>query len=227
MDLYKYSPPQNLIKGYDTMFQTLNGSGTGEYSVDYYPIWVKRLPKNMNFKTLLNNIRLHIDEIIPDMEFMPECKKSYEEKPLGQIISIVLDKSKPIPTMFGEIGSIPLEKGSVMITKHEDYRWIFTTVRTWPDISHPISGYREFGIACEKNRLYGDRIIIYTRAVNRMTKWSAANLINIILPSWKEYMSDCAKLAWIQFQNGVTEYIKKNGGDAQAFVFNSKQIDFP
>ena len=217
MDLYKYSPPQNLLNDhYFTKFQTLNDFGTGEYNVDYYPIWVKRLPKNMNFKTLLNNIRLHIDKIIPNIKFVPEYKKLYEEKPLGQIVSMVLDK----------IGMIPIE-ASVMITKHEDYRWIFTTVFTWFDAHHPISGYREFGIACEKNSESSDKIIIYTRAVDRITKWSAANAISIISPSFKQYMVDCMEQTWKLFQKGVTEYINKNGGAAEQCDFNSQLIDVP
>jgi hypothetical protein len=136
----------------------------GPISLDYYPVTVS-LPAGMTAEDLLETMRRDINRFFVDPNI---CKfHAYDEQfrkkwlsqdPVGAVISI---------DMFAAIlgPRLNIDDGSVVCSEATSDHWIFSTVWTWDDFHHPVSGNRQFGFTKNSD----GTATFYTRGADRLT----------------------------------------------------------
>jgi hypothetical protein len=145
---------------YSARIQTLQ-SGVGPIvNMDYYAVTVPiaNIPNGLSVDAYLNHVRTNINSYVdPPTRFNYYVGLSGEEQrwtssaPLGTVFSITLH---PV-----------LEDGSVVTTDYDTDHWVFSTVTTPMDRTHPVSGNREFGAINNGN----GTATIYTRGTDRVS----------------------------------------------------------
>jgi hypothetical protein len=115
---------------------------------------VSNLPNGQTPEQFIRDIRSNINSYIDvrGVEFTEISGSMGQPDPTGTVLSISL------------AGGGWIEEGSEVVSDASSSQWIFTTVLTHFDGSHPVSGNRVFGF-----RQNGNHVTIYTRGVDRMT----------------------------------------------------------
>lgn len=151
---------------------------------------VDNLPNNQTPEQYLRRIRSNINSYIdrPGVQFSEVVGSMGSVDPDGTVLSISL------------AGGGWIEEGSVVVSESSSSSWVFTTVYTPFDGSHPVSGNREFGF-----RRNGDQVTFYTRGVDRMTT-PLDRIANT-----DGYAFSQADALWSSFQDKIKSEI---GGDA-------------
>ena len=99
-------------------------------------------------------------------------------------------------------GLTDLDDLSVVTTKSESNYWIFSTVETFEDGKHPVSGNRQFGITTNNNGTF----TFYTRGVDRPTTLPDAILSKAIFSG--------AEKLWNTVMQNMANFVNSNGGSS-------------
>jgi hypothetical protein len=212
-DLINHRPPEWLQRTLLKRFSPHSGTfhpiedGLGELNLDMYLIKVVTLPtvagRTLSAEELLTQIRLDLNSFVDRdyAEFYPyyprynprvlRDKIAWEsDNPVGAVLSIDMNW-----------GIVNTEDGSVVCSLHSPRRWIFTTLRTPQDSSHPVSGNREFGFFSSQ-----DGWMFYVRGADRVTDgltWAVTPIPFVLADS-----------LWCSFQEKVSAFVNQNGGSA-------------
>jgi len=192
----------------DFIIQLLENAHGAVVNMDEYGVEIDKMPLKPDGsyyspEELLNEIRLSIKEMVDadicNFRFYPGIEELEQAKwegndPVGTVFSIG----------FPKLG-VTIADGSVVCTKNNPHQWIFTTVWTPADGTHPVSGNRVFGFEQLDNGEY----YFYTRGVDRLT-WKMHEIVNNI----NNQAFNSADNTWLSFQTLVTNHIINKGGSA-------------
>ncbi len=177
-------------------------------NLDYYPITVTRLPAHHGSpEELLKYIRKNLATFFdPDIGrfaaySQPDRVKWEADDPnavLGAVMQFFMKFISWLPAP---------EDGSVVASSVTDNSWIFTTIDSPDDFTHPVSGHREFGF----ETVGGGTYTFYTRGADRVTGFAfgARSLEGTVLSGGRAF--------WKAFQKRIVEYVNapQQGGEAQ------------
>ena len=112
------------------------------------------------------------------------------------------------------------QDGSVLCTDQQNQSWIFSTIYTSQDYSHPVSGNREFGLTSNADGTY----TFFTRGVDRV-----AELFDDLveeLPNTAGAFEGGEEI-WSSLQNNLKNFINdtENGGTATVGESSIERID--
>lgn len=202
----------NQLRGRKIKIQKIE-DGQYDLNTDFYPVIISKLPIVHGVLTtpesLFSFIRLNINEFI---------NKNYSEfHPLESIDEGLWSGSNP----YGAVLFIDIagpDNAAVVVSAYGNNKWVFTTVATENQKGkpgrHPVSGQREFGIVTHENTL-----IFYTKGADRTTD-AVESVAGLMIPQSILGIRNLnpfydADQLWISLQDGVTEFINKNGGSAR------------
>lgn len=223
--LISFRPPELIQAGVNGRFGRRAchaiEEAKGPINLDYYPVRVSALPSGTRSgKELLEKVRRMLNAFIdhkPDgCVFNPYeqlVDKPAWEPPFfqlgfpGAVLSIDIWTSIPA-------GSINAEDGSVVLSEWAEDHWVFSTMWTPNDLTHPVSGNRQFGFF----PIADGEFIFYTRGADRLTTWIDEMLGELAF-------SGAHKL-WSSFQRRLTSFIQDNGGKAKIEVPVSNRYDW-
>lgn len=186
--------------------QSINDALSTTVNIDYYSVDINKLPNNFSSpEQLLHHIRTNINDFVFSYfaEFQPykwyginDYNLWNSSNPLNSIIAINIQGP---------------DNGSVIVTKSDPNKWIFTTIREPIYGSHPVSGNREFGFIKNPNGSY----TFYTKGIDRLTNAGgtlsqmASDMLRLGLSPYER-----TDKLWKSFQFQIENYINKNGGEA-------------
>jgi len=110
---------------------------------------------------------------------------------------------------------INIDDGAVLAASVTSSSWIFTTVETWDDGSHPVSGNRQFGFYQNG----GGSVTFYTRGVDRIS-----DKINLVVAGDTPF--EQADKLWKGFQSALIGLVNGNGGSASVSTTFSERVDW-
>lgn len=176
--------------------QSVTG-GSGSYNYDEYAILVESLPPGATVSSFLMEMAGDLNGTVDD-----------------GIFNTINRFSKPptTPPQVGQIISIDIlgpDNGSVIIAKIEPTYFIFMTVTTPADGTHPEYGSREFGIEQE-----GELMRLYTRGCSR--PGNIAIRVGGAAPQ---------NIGWTRLCRGLSDTIDARGGKAQPGSFTAIKTD--
>jgi len=179
-------------------------SAWGPINLDYYPVEIQQMPvisgQTMTPEQLVEHVRLNINSFIDTRisEFTPvdssAAAKWRSAHPLGTVIHI------DMKTLGGRLNP---DDGSVVASEVISLSWIFSTIWTPTDMSHPVSGNRQFGI----EHTHDGRTIFFTRGADRTTLLVDDALQSIVFSA--------AHSLWLSLQQGVRGFVNSHGGSAR------------
>ncbi len=204
--LANFRPPlkiQKLIrdKGVNWYVHRIE-QGHGDINLDFYPVKVNKLPvvhgKKATAAKLLSTIRRSFNQFVDSSiaafePYDPDDQPLWtHSNPFGAVLHIDIN-----------IPGLNVKNGAVVVANAAHTDWVFSTIWTVDDTSHPVSGARQFGYLEQTN----DAHIFYTRAANRITSDA--------LKRESERVFDTADKLWRTFQKRMAHYVNQNGGQAQ------------
>jgi hypothetical protein len=219
-DLISLRPPvsvqQKILKkkwGADWFFHRIE-KGVGPVNLDYYPVQVSRLPPNFASADLfLRHIRLNINDFIDTRLTKFSAYNKDENKlwlsnnPLGAILHLNF-----YVRLVGVSANV--DEGAVVVSDYKPNYWRVSTIWTAMEGGHPISGNREWGYCSTQ----GGGYIFYTKAADRLTRTWA-------LPA-KDMAYAAQHRLWVSFQQGILNYVNRNGGQAQVLTPTANRYDW-
>lgn len=216
--LITYIPTEQaeaFIRSMNGTWQDIRKANGDLINFDYYPVRITELPlkdDRTRFSAeefllfILHNINKFID--LKLAAFTPEnsmymdsgwASKNQERyfsgNPFGSVVHI----------------DIPGNDGSVAITEWTGSSWIFSTITTTRDGTHPVSGNREFGFKksvadfSKKDKLTA--FDFFTRGADRPTGFME-DALSVTVFSKSDQL-------WRSFQSGIVKYVNSNGGNAE------------
>ncbi|MCX2745696.1 hypothetical protein OO013_17570 [Mangrovivirga sp. M17] len=163
-------------QGYDIEMQYIENADGAVVNMDYFPVRIDKLPKNPQTgntftpQGFFEYIRKNFADICysENSSFGPynetEMTKWESSDYLGAVMRFDIIIREPF---FNSI-QIGQQDGSVLCTDQQNQSWIFSTVYTNQDHSHPVSGNREFGLITNSDGSY----TFYTSGVDRIAEWT-------------------------------------------------------
>jgi V8-like Glu-specific endopeptidase len=194
-DLFNWSVPDwipGYLAGRNMSVQRI-ADAVGALNLDRYEIRITSLPSGYTDETLLENVRLHINDFLDtrNSEFIPYASGDDDVK---------WASSAPTGTVF-KIDIIGPDNAAVVCSLKEAKRWRFTTIHTEWSGDHPVSGHREFGVRTDAD----GSVVIYTRGADRATDGLGESIAFF-----------GADNLWRSFQSKVVDFVTSNGGAATA-----------
>ncbi len=171
-------------------------------NLDYYPVVVSQLPTTVaSPEDLLTFIRQNLNTVVDTnvSEFSPydalvDTPLWLSGNPLGAVIHIDMN------TLWGYFNP---DDGSVVTAETAPDHWIFSTIWTLGDLSHPVSGNRQFGFTRQGDGSF----VFYTRGADRATgRIDKALAEKVVFAKAHEL--------WLSLQQGIANYVNSNGGAA-------------
>lgn len=211
-----------LPSGWDV--QDISRADGNIVNMDYFPVRIDRMPKvnekEMSPLAFFEHVRKNLDDFIDPntgVKFRPIDTVRVGDKLKGE--TELWNSNNPYLAVLSI--KIPLmgpyfNDGSVICSNYDAYEgygseeseWIFTTLQSPVDGSHPVSGNREFGYVKNSDGSY----TFYTRAVDRVKlDWitDAGSLLFGIAFSASDRL-------WSSFQKGIEDFVKTHSGEARA-----------
>ena len=154
----------------DAEIQRLEDATGAIVNMDHYSVSVSEdgLPDGMDAEAYLDQVRMNINDYAEpaDFQYYPGTTNEadrWANNPIGTMFSIALG---------------PGASGSIVATDYSSSHWIFSTVYTAEDGTHPVSGNRQFGF----NQHDDGSVTFYTQATDRISsnRWRAGNLVDYI-----------------------------------------------
>jgi len=224
-DLVKHKPPKEVEKSMKERGVDLQNidKAKGDINLDYYTVNIDKMPvidgHTMTPDELLTHIRMNPDDFFDpdnsDFDFYDDIDATRwaSDDPLGSLFNINF-----------WLGPLQAEDGSVIATLITNRRWIFTTVDTWGDFEHPVSGNREFGFL----DLGDGTVIFYTRGADRLTGISDAsvNWLTKRLTGGMGVAFMGADRLWQGYQKRIADFVNANGGKATIGDKLSQRVDY-
>lgn len=241
-DLIRFKPDDAVLKSADRRLVKVRLQpielGLGDINLDYYPIYVNRLPirpgtrKRFTAEEFLEYFRLHI----PGDKFMDPnvCQFYLYDKESERTIwtgkcaeSAVLNID--MVTMWGVVNP---DDGSVICSRHDSGVFCFSTVETLGDALHPVNGNREFGffirpgdgstIAASLNsvqRVTLPQYVFFTRGADRVSDAFNYAISGSVFAGGHRL--------WSRMQRRFYRFVNQNGGNAVQSGWNiSKRHDW-
>jgi peptidoglycan hydrolase-like protein with peptidoglycan-binding domain len=193
----------------------------GPINLDYYPVRVAAMPTGggatMTAPQLLEFIRRNINS------FVDGSPNGCNFSPADALIDTPAWLPPFLDTGFpGAVVSIDMfssgvnvDDGSVVLADIGMDHWIFSTLWTPDDGSHPVSGNRMFGFVPSS----AGEFIFYTRGADRTT--------SIVDETLSATVFGAAHRLWLSFQRRVAAFVNGNGGMAAAETPLSNRYDWP
>lgn len=211
----------------NTFIQDIN-NGDGVVNLDYFPVHISQLPNDpatnqtMTPLELLDYFRKNISPAFTQgnsTEFSPYYDNDFQA---GVLIN---DANKYNSADVNSVGSwihihINPDDGSVVESDYEkstsNKYFIFTTLATPIDGTHPVCGNRSFGIKPSSQGGYE----FYISGVDRAWNWYAALANdNFISNYFNQHIGfDAADALWEQVQSNMINFVQQNGGTASYFA---------
>lgn len=183
-----------------------------DINLDFYPVRVRSMPtvngKHFTAPDLLRYIRLNLNEFVDTslFDFSLDDEEADGEKwetvdpadpvALRGLLGVVLHLD------FYLLWIVNVDDGSVVVSDIDTTQFTVSTIFTLGDFGHPVSGNRCFGFTIEPDGSW----IFFTKGADRPTGPDDDDL------SGFEFRG--ANLSWLSFQNGIAEFVNKNGGQA-------------
>lgn len=184
-------------------------NGQGQLNLDYYSSIVSKLPKGMEsgedlLKLFKNGLNIFTNN---ETSFT-----TYNDK---EGLLFANDKNGALMQFHMNLFGVNVEDGTVMQSKNGKNYWVFSTVATSKDFTHPVSGNRQFGVTTNADGTY----TIFTRGADRVTSgfdnwWLSTTIFG------------GGDALWQSVLNNITNYINNNGGKAKRGVTHSEQIEW-
>jgi len=200
-------------------------SGWGQINLDYYAVQINQMPTSLpgDLPGTQRTTPVTIEELFQFVRHNLLTKDAVvnsfftEFRPYGP-----LDETVWHSTASDALGAlisirIPGNEGTVMATQSESTSWIFSTVNSPNDGSHPVSGNRRFGVFLADD----EKIYVYTMGADRCTDRLIATTPAV------EIVWTGADQTWKSFQSKITDLIKNHGGIANAMQPISRRYDWP
>ncbi len=201
----------SIISG-DWNVQNIVDADGAVVNMDYFSIDVTDLPNNPKtnveftleefFNYIMDNLNDFIDQSISQFGSYNSTEQVIWDStnPLGAIMRFDI----PVP-------SIPIlsNDGTVICSEYlSNSHWIFTTLESPKDWTHPVSGNRQFGYTENSD----GSVTIFTRGVDR--------ILNNLDLDVAEFMDldhpfDAADALWNSFQKNIEFFTNKNGGSSR------------
>lgn len=191
--------------------QTLENANGTVVNCDFYPIVINSLPTGFTAKSLLEYFRININSFSE-----PECR--FDPYSFSFFSNSVSDTSRWNSSFDASVGAIvhidiPNE-GSVILSQYknqiginnnyENHNFMFSTLNSPLDFSHPVAGNREFGIYNTADN--PNRHFFYTMGVDRVN--------NRYLIPIQNHVFDAGGVLWTNVQRKFITFINQNGGSA-------------
>ncbi|NMM46847.1 hypothetical protein [Marinigracilibium pacificum] len=213
-------------EGYDIEMQYLEDADGAVVNMDYFPVHIDKLPNNpatgdsFTGKEFFEYIRTNFADICfsnnsnfgayNDVEMTKWEGSDY----LGTVMRFDIKLREPY---FGiQIGQ---QDGSVLCTDQQNQTWVFSTIYTKQDYSHPVSGNREFGLITNPDGTY----TFYTSGVDRIAEWTDDMIGDIM-----EYSAfDGGEELWSSLQENLVSWINDPENEGKSEIIDSiiKRID--
>ena len=117
-----------------------------------------------------------------------------------------------IGSIFNINIDLPANDGSVICINHDTYSWTFATISDPYNLSHPVSGNRQFGL--EPNGSGG--YTFFTRGTDRAfdeLSGGTRDILNYGTGEWIDLLDQGAR-PWRSLQQLVESFIDNNGGSS-------------
>lgn len=193
--------------------QAIDNAYSTVVNMDYFPVTISQLPvvngNRLTPSQFIEYIRKNINNFVDTdkSEFTPynylginDNSLWQSNNPLNAVVGI------DIPGLLGPNDQIFDDDGAVIVSKHSNTGWTFTTIFDPIYGNHPVSGNRDFGYTQNANGTY----TFYTRGVDRLTYAFGTALQEV----FGKPFGDADDL-WISFQNGVKNFVNNHGGNSQ------------
>lgn len=192
--------------GGNAYLQHIENAVGEDVNLDFFSVEIKKLPNGMSDKEFFNYFRKHINDFIDKKAaffepYNPHETKQWESDSYENTI-VHIDMAPGIFSTY-----VNPEDGSVIVSKQEDLKWVFTTIFIFQDGRHPVSGNREFGLRKNNNETY----TFYTAGVDRTT-----GLDDSEINHWFNAIFSGADKLWNSLQEKMEKYIDQHGGEATA-----------
>lgn len=214
-DLIRFRPSSAVLKQIASgklikyRLQTIPGAKSDNINLDYYPVYVSRMPtyqgRQMTGASLFRRFRLKINDYLDIglSEFTPvsvrDAIRWVSPNPVGTVIFIDIEGP---------------DNAYVVCSDATPTRWRFSTLtREIPLDSdeHPVSGTREFGYHGSQQRA-----VFYTRGADRAT---------YRLEFLNRKVFEGGHNLWRSFQREFVNWVNRHGGRAERFAFGSPRPD--
>lgn len=194
---------------YLTNIQNINNAYSTVVNMDYFPITVSTLP-------VLNGVRLTPEQFIGHIRkninnFIDTQYSTFKPYKYSGVDETNLWNSANPKNAVVAIDIKGPDNGSVIVSQYNNTGWTFTTIHEPMYGDHPVSGNRDFGYVKNTNGSY----TFYTRGVDRLTGLDGDSFQKTTeFFSGEGYPFRQADALWTSFQNIVTNFVNKNGGNA-------------
>jgi len=208
-DLLTLQVPQAVhdgLTGRDMKLLTLEGAQGPKINLDYFPVRIRSMPKingqDLSPAELLSRVRLNINN------FLNTNLGTFN--PYEQLDRPVWESNDPVGAVL-RIDLAGPDNAAVVAVDADAGQWTFGTVETGVSSmfalgdtgSHPVSGFRQFGIAA----LAPDNVVVYTRGVDRTTGFFDSVVDEEI------YLGGAA--IWMTFRMGIVDFVESHGGSTE------------
>lgn len=227
-------PLQNRIDSVNNLFttsaeqpplpmyqQTLSAASGGIVNCDFYPVRIIQLPTGYTAQSLVEYFRKNMTYFAqPSCTFDPY---SYTNGSFGISFNDSARFNAPYQSSVGALVhiGITLNDGTVIESKYENYnsppynheshQFMFSTLRTPLDFTHPVGGNRAFGIYNSTSQ--PSQYTFYTMGVDRVWHW-----LDILLGLQNTVFQGGDEL-WTNMQDNMIAFINSlPGGQATPFT---------
>jgi hypothetical protein len=214
--LISHRPPpavQQRVLNKDFTMQFLEDATGAEISLDYYAVRVTQLPTfggaTLTPEQLLEWIRKHLNNVVDTTisEFEPydadEVPIWESATPEGAIVHIDTYCPPLFDAGLDVVDKLPADDLAVATSDSAADNWIFVTIWTPGDFTHPLGGVRQFGFTREADGSY----IFYTRGADRL--WYVLDR----LFSGSVYEGQAG--LWRSLVAGIARVVNSEGGAAE------------
>ena len=228
--LISFRPPATMQAGLNARFG-LGGDparvvhaiedARGPISLDYYPVRVEAMPSDgsttMTAEQLLELFRRNLNNFLdgsPDgCTFAPADPAIDTAAWLPPFLPTAVPGAVISIDMFAS--GVNVDDGSVVLSEISPNHWVFSTIWTPDDGSHPVSGNRQFGFVPSSTGEFS----FYIRGADRTT--SAADSLG------EATVFATAHRLWLSFQGRLAAYVNSNGGRATVEPASATRYDWP
>lgn len=195
-------------------------------NLDFYPVRISVLPtvdgRQLQAPALLEYVRKNLNSFVDAKRatFSPSTSNEYGGKknvdkwnsarPIGSVVRIEMGDPQGMKGLRSGVDS-----GSVLVSDIALDHWVFSTVHSAEDGTHPVSGNRQFGFFS----LEDGSLVVYARGADRVSD------DKLLFGNYEGLVFDSQDQLWRSFQQRVVDFVNAHGGKAKmvpAFVEHPK-----
>jgi hypothetical protein len=218
--------PSPIYAGDLFSVQSLNDASGTIVNCDFFPVKISQMPLKPNGiaytpKELVEYFRIHKNDFISPsigISFEPynyngfndsACFNAPYEQSIGAILHIDMTKD-------GSIVHTGYTNYINPINNYQEHSFIYTTLSTFLDFEHPVSGNREFGIYSDQNS--PGSYVFYTMGTDRITNYLYETIDKGIKNVTGRSGFDEADELWTNIQENMINFINTRGGQANFYA---------